>query len=97
MSTDASNSKATELSLKPDAARGRSLFRQSCAGCHGSDGNNVNGFDLRSIKNHMTAEQIVSWLENPAPPMPRVFPAPLDADDRRDMRDIAEYLLDGLQ
>jgi alcohol dehydrogenase (cytochrome c) len=96
MSTDVPLSGPSGKSTMPDVAHGRNVFRQSCVGCHGTDGNNVSGFDLRLVKQHMTPEQLISWLENPAPPMPKVFPSPLDDDDRRDIRDVGAYLLEGL-
>jgi alcohol dehydrogenase (cytochrome c) len=78
---------------KVDPARGGVLYGQSCAGCHGGDGANVTGHSLKDIKTRMTADQLAAWIENPAPPMPHVFPTPLDDHDRRDIRDLSAFLL----
>jgi hypothetical protein len=40
----------------------------------------------------MDQEQLVAWIKNPAPPMPKVFPGPLEEEDVQVIRDIAAYL-----
>jgi alcohol dehydrogenase (cytochrome c) len=74
----------------PDAVHGKQVFLTACAVCHGVNGNNVGGVDLS--KSSMTTEQLVTWIKNPAPPMPKMFPEPLDVDDEVDIRDVAAYL-----
>jgi alcohol dehydrogenase (cytochrome c) len=88
---------AATASSDPDATRGRGLYMNSCIGCHGSNGKNVDGFDLSTVKSRMDVDRLAKWIRNPRPPMPRVFPEPLDSDDERDIRDIAAYLEDGLR
>jgi alcohol dehydrogenase (cytochrome c) len=78
----------------PDRARGLRLFRQMCAQCHGSDGSLIEGFNLKGLNQRMNAERLKAWIENPAPPMPRVFPTPLDVDEKRDLDDLVVYLQD---
>jgi len=75
-----------------DAVHGRTLFMGACGGCHGSDGKNIGGFDLTTVKTRMNAEQLTAWLKNPAPPMPKVFADPIDADDEADIRDLVAFL-----
>ena len=48
--------------------------------------------DLRTIGRRMSAEQIASFVLNPAAPMPKVFPAPRTADDERDLRDVSAFV-----
>jgi alcohol dehydrogenase (cytochrome c) len=80
----------------PDARHGAVLFR-SCQPCHGSDGKNVAGFDLSTVHSRMNIAQLIAWIKNPAPPMPHVFPDPLDEQDEIDIRDIAAYLDGGMR
>jgi hypothetical protein len=42
--------------------------------CHASDGNGIAGFNLATIKVRMNRDQLVAWIKNPLPPMPRIFP-----------------------
>lgn len=76
----------------PDPERGAFVYRQMCTLCHGGDGANVAGFELKGLKERMTGEQIAEWLRNPAPPMPKVFPEPMDQQDQHDMEDLIAYL-----
>jgi alcohol dehydrogenase (cytochrome c) len=75
-----------------DPARGRQVYAQACAGCHGPQGDKIAGQDLKALKSHMSAAQIAAFIRNPAPPMPRVFPAPRTAQDVRDLRDVAAFV-----
>jgi alcohol dehydrogenase (cytochrome c) len=74
------------------ADRGAQIYLANCAVCHGTDGKSIGEFDLSRTKSHMNLDQIVAWIKNPAPPMPHVFPEPLDSDDERDIQDVATYL-----
>lgn len=62
------------------------------AGRHGPDGDKISGQNLRSVGLHRSAAEIASFLLDPAPPMPKVFPAPRTAEDERDMRDVAAFV-----
>jgi PQQ-dependent dehydrogenase (methanol/ethanol family) len=77
-----------------DIGHGRQVFYGMCAGCHGSDGKNIsiNGHDLTTVKQRMSVEQIVAWIKNPKPPMPKVFPEPLQPSEEADLRDVATFL-----
>jgi mono/diheme cytochrome c family protein len=72
--------------------RGAQIYMANCIVCHGADGKGIGGFDLSKTKLRMTLDQIIAWIKNPAPPMPHVFPEPLDSDDERDIHDVATYL-----
>jgi alcohol dehydrogenase (cytochrome c) len=80
----------------PDVEHGRQVFYGMCAGCHGSDGKNIliNGNDLTTVKQRMSVEQIIAWIRNPKPPMPRIFPEPLQESEQADLRDVATFLHD---
>jgi alcohol dehydrogenase (cytochrome c) len=75
-----------------ERARGREVYAQSCAGCHGPTGAKVAGMDLRTMGRRMSAAQIASFILAPAAPMPRVFPAPRSPEDERDLRDVAAFV-----
>jgi alcohol dehydrogenase (cytochrome c) len=76
----------------PDVARGRAMYQRTCGACHAPDGEGVYGFSLANLKARMNTEKLVSWIKNPAPPMPKVFPEPLEDDDIAAINDIAAYL-----
>ncbi len=75
-----------------DPARGRQVYAQACAACHGAQGDKVAGKDLRLAKSRMSAGQIAAFILNPAAPMPKVFPEPRTAEDERDVRDVAAFV-----
>jgi alcohol dehydrogenase (cytochrome c) len=76
----------------PDALHGNQVFMTTCAICHGADGANIDHFNLPEVTRGMTAEQLVQWIKNPAPPMPKMFPEPLSPEDEQDIADVAAYL-----
>jgi alcohol dehydrogenase (cytochrome c) len=79
-------------SSAPDAARGKAIYLQTCASCHGPEGDKVAGRDLKSLRSRMNAGQLTAFILNPAPPMPKLFPEPRTADDERDIRDVTAYV-----
>ncbi len=83
---------SAQAATGPDAARGKQIYLQTCGSCHGPDGNKVTGFDLKSPKSQLSADQIRAIILNPPPPMPRLFPDPRMADDERDIRDVAAFV-----
>jgi alcohol dehydrogenase (cytochrome c) len=75
-----------------DAARGKQIYVQDCSGCHGPEGDRIAGKNLRSVRTHMSAEQIAAFVLDPVTPMPKVFPEPRSAGDERDVRDVAAFV-----
>jgi ubiquinol-cytochrome c reductase cytochrome c subunit len=74
-----------------DRAAGEKLFQANCAVCHGkggADGGTI-GPSLQDESARMDYDTTVSWIEDPAPPMARLYPKPLDAND---VRDVAAYV-----
>jgi mono/diheme cytochrome c family protein len=65
-----------------DARAGRQLFAANCAACHGATG--VEGGVGPSLKGERTRKNdaaAIAWIEDPLPPMPKLYPVPLtDAD-----------------
>jgi alcohol dehydrogenase (cytochrome c) len=72
---------------------GSVVYIQSCAICHNFDGKGITGVDLSTINSRMSAKQLIEWIKNPTPPMPKLFPEPLDATDERDIEDLAAFVL----
>jgi alcohol dehydrogenase (cytochrome c) len=76
----------------PDAARGKQLYGQLCAGCHGPEGDRIAGKELKSMKSRMNATQLAGFIVSPTGAMPKIFPDPRTSDDERDLRDVAAYV-----
>jgi hypothetical protein len=47
---------------------------------------------LVDIKSRLNTDQLIAWIKNPVPPMPKVFPEPLNDEDDQIIKDIATYL-----
>ncbi len=78
------------MSVAGDAAHGKQIFTQNCATCHGATGTEGGvGPSLRHEKSRKNFAQAVSWIENPQPPMPRLYPSPLT---EKDVDDVAAYV-----
>jgi alcohol dehydrogenase (cytochrome c) len=85
---------ASGASASPDAARGKQIYSQICAGCHGPEGERIAGKDLKSVKSRMSAQQLAAFIVSPTGTMPRIFPDPRTGDDERDIRDVAAFVAD---
>lgn len=78
---------------KPDPIHGGELYFGYCGSCHGGQGDNWNGVDLKAVKHKMNFEALVEFIKNPRSPMPRTFPHPPNAEDERHIGDIASFIL----
>ena len=76
--------------LGGDKRTGAALFASNCESCHGAQGAGGGvGPSLWAESRRMGFGTLVSWIEDPEPPMPRLFPSALtDAQ----VRDIAAYV-----
>jgi mono/diheme cytochrome c family protein len=83
---------APATAVPPDAARGKQLYVQLCAGCHGPDGDRIAGKELKSVKSRLDATQLGTFIVSPTGTMPKIFPDPRTSDDERDIRDVAAYV-----
>ena len=96
MTTPATSWFSTVTAGSPPAAthptRGKQVYTQACAGCHGPEGDRIAGKDLKSIKTRMNAQKIAAFILNPVLPMPRIFPEPRTAEDERDLHDVVAYV-----
>ena len=73
-----------------DADRGAEVFRGNCSRCHGATGTEGGvGPTLARESTRKNYEQTVAWIMNPLPPMPKLYPAPLND---RAVHDVAAYV-----
>ncbi len=72
-----------------DATRGKTLYAQNCAACHGASGQGGVGPSLQGESARKNLGQAVSWIEHPQPPMPTLYPGTLSA---KDVLDIGAYV-----
>lgn len=72
-----------------DAVRGKQIFAQNCAVCHGPHGEGSEGPSLRNEASRKNFAQVQAWIKKPAPPMPTLYPSPLS---ERDVGDVAAFV-----
>jgi mono/diheme cytochrome c family protein len=73
-----------------DVAHGAIVFRENCAACHGAAGIEGGvGPSLHAEHVRKGLRRAVAWIENPDPPMPKLYPGTLD---RKDVDDVAAYV-----
>ncbi|HKU81203.1 MAG TPA: cytochrome c [Candidatus Tumulicola sp.] len=74
-----------------DKDAGRLVFAANCSTCHGSTGveGGAVGPSLRHESSRMDFAATVSWIEDPEPPMPKLYPKVLSASQ---VRDVAAYV-----
>lgn len=85
--------------LKPTAApavvmgdpkHGADIFKQNCASCHGTAGAGGGiGPVLKGEKQRKNYSAAIAWIENPQPPMPKLYPSTLTQSD---VQDVAAYV-----
>lgn len=76
-----------------DRAAGARDFVANCGMCHGpsGDGGRV-GISLRHEFMRMDFGTLASWIEDPEPPMPRLYPKFLTKQEARDLAAYVESL-----
>jgi mono/diheme cytochrome c family protein len=73
-----------------DAAHGKVVYTQNCAGCHGATGKEGGvGPSLTNEKSKKDDAATIAWIKNPQPPMPKLYPSPLS---EKDVDDVAAYV-----
>lgn len=83
---------ASTATHAPNAARGAQVFAQNCAVCHGRSGEGASGPSLKGEAARKNLAQAEAWIENPLPPMPKLYPATLSAQDVTDVAAFVETL-----
>ncbi len=86
----AASAPAPAASPQGDPAKGRLIFEANCASCHG-EGGQGGGIGPRLVdeKSRKNLAQTVSWIEDPQPPMPKLYPSPLSLPD---VKNVAAYV-----
>lgn len=73
-----------------DPKHGSAIFSQNCSSCHGAGGAGGGiGPKLIGEKSRKNYDAAIAWIKNPMPPMPKLYPAPLNASD---VADVAAYV-----
>ncbi len=73
-----------------DAKHGMAIFGQNCSSCHGASGAGGGiGPSLKGEKARKDTGAAIAWIKNPQPPMPKLYPAPLNEGD---VADVAAYV-----
>ncbi len=73
-----------------DPQHGGAIFSQNCASCHGAQGAGGGiGPRLKGEKSRKNYQQAITWIKNPQPPMPKLYPSPLSESD---VNDVAAYV-----
>jgi mono/diheme cytochrome c family protein len=76
-----------------DVSRGRAVFTAQCSACHGTSGKEGGiGPALAAEKSRKDAAAVKAWIENPSPPMPKLWPGTLSDADLADVTAYVETL-----
>jgi mono/diheme cytochrome c family protein len=69
---------------------GRRVFGDNCATCHGATGREGGvGPSLQDERARKDYDATIAWIENPQPPMPKLYPSPMS---RQAVDDVAAYV-----
>lgn len=81
----------TATTLGGDPRAGAKIFTTNCSTCHGATGRQGGpvGPSLRHENERMDFGGTVSWIEDPEPPMPKLYPQLLS---EQQVRDVAAYV-----
>lgn len=80
----------TGATLGGDKKAGAAVFAANCASCHGPEGAGGDvAPSLRDESRRMNFETVASWIEDPQPPMPKLYPQQLSDQQ---VRDVAAYV-----
>ncbi|MDQ6825969.1 MAG: c-type cytochrome [Candidatus Eremiobacteraeota bacterium] len=89
-STSATDAKANKVTQVADVDRGRAVYAANCVSCHGANGAGGGvGPALKNEKLKKKMPAVISWIKNPQPPMPKLYPSPLS---EKDVSDVAAYV-----
>jgi mono/diheme cytochrome c family protein len=72
-----------------DSAHGHQVYTTNCAACHGANAQGGIGPALRGEKARKDTAAAIAWIENPKPPMPKLYPSVLS---EKDVDDVAAYV-----
>jgi alcohol dehydrogenase (cytochrome c) len=78
MALNAKPDATTSTSAAPGAMSGRTLYSQVCVSCHGANGDMIADHRLSTLKARRDMASTVSYIKDPQPPMPKLFPQLID-------------------
>lgn len=88
-----SHAAANAAPTSASAWRGAGLFTTQCASCHGVHGAGGRlGPSLRAERKRKTSQAVRAIIVDPDPPMPKLYPAQLTAQDVDDLTAYVETL-----
>jgi ubiquinol-cytochrome c reductase cytochrome c subunit len=88
-----STAAGTSATTGGEKENGRRLFTANCSSCHGATGTEGGyGPSLRNLRERMNYAAAVSWIEDPEPPMPKLYPRTLSDTQVRDLAAYVETL-----
>lgn len=76
-----------------NVAKGRKVYEQVCASCHGPDGNLVAGHALSTLRSRRDRAATLSYIKDPKPPMPKLYP---DLLNEQSLVDVTSYIYEEL-
>ncbi|HEY1882027.1 MAG TPA: cytochrome c [Candidatus Cybelea sp.] len=86
-------SAGTGATVGGDRIAGALVFAANCETCHGAEGaGGPVGPSLYGESKRMSYGGLVSWIEDPQPPMPRLYPKFLTPSEVRDAAAYVESL-----
>jgi alcohol dehydrogenase (cytochrome c) len=72
-----------------DGGRGRELYAQNCAACHGANGEGAVGPKLQGLQVRRDYAATIKWITAPSAKMPKLYPSTLDGQA---VADIAAFV-----
>lgn len=88
--TSAMSGTTAKVAATGDVAHGKQIFSANCSACHGPTGVEGGvGPSLKGEKNRKNYDQAIAWIHDPKPPMPKLWPQPLND---KDVSDVATYV-----
>jgi mono/diheme cytochrome c family protein len=88
--TDADSTGMKSETAAGDPLHGKAIFAQNCSTCHGQNGAGGGiGPTLKGEKTRKDDAKTIAWIKNPQPPMPKLWPSPLND---KDVADVAAYV-----
>ncbi|MDE2460362.1 MAG: c-type cytochrome, partial [Gammaproteobacteria bacterium] len=68
---------------------GQQIFAANCAVCHGAYGEGGVGPSLQDESTRKDLDEVIAWIKDPKPPMPKLYPKPLN---EADVQAVAAYV-----
>ncbi|MGZ3498760.1 MAG: c-type cytochrome [Vulcanimicrobiaceae bacterium] len=65
-------------SVSAIAQTGAEIYQANCSVCHGTAGAGGTARALKGERNKKNLAQVIAFIKNPKPPMPKLYPATLN-------------------